>query len=106
MSMKKYVFVLCSIATIMIIACSTSHVQKSETSKVLPPQPMSTLSANELQQGQSIFSSSCARCHDLPEPKKYDRERWTDDILPDMFKKASLDSAQQRLVKGYVISQL
>jgi hypothetical protein len=104
--MKKYAFVLCGIITILIIACSTSHVQKPETSKVLPPQPMNTINVFELQQGQSIFSSSCARCHDLPDPKKYDQERWTDDILPDMFKKASLDSAQQRLVKGYVISQL
>lgn len=116
--MKKLIVVIFAYFAVMIVACSTSSkTQTAENAKTQAPPPssiatastsnvISVLSTDELQQGQTIFSSSCTHCHKLPNIQRYSQEKWADDILPVMFRKARLDTAQQRLVQGYIFSQI
>lgn len=56
-----------------------------------------------LTEGKTIFENSCARCHDLPDPKSHNDQEWIG-IMNVMAPKAKLTDKQSELVYNYVTS--
>ena len=55
----------------------------------------------QIGEGQSLFVSKCAKCHDLPVIDNYSKERWKD-ILPKMVVKAKLTDKEASKVEAYI----
>ena len=54
--------------------------------------------------GKVLFSNSCAKCHDLPNPKDYNDDEWAP-LVKAMAEKAKLNADQEELVYQYVLSE-
>ncbi|HSU28199.1 MAG TPA: hypothetical protein VLJ68_07450 [Chitinophagaceae bacterium] len=63
----------------------------------------SNLVAVDLVQGKSVFTESCSRCHDLPDPAKYAGTRW-ERILGRMIPRARLNRVEASNVRAYVLT--
>lgn len=72
------------------------------TTPIIAPQPMAENS--KLVEGKNIFTASCAKCHDLPQPKEFNDEDWID-LVKRMSVKAKLDENQEKLVYDYITSE-
>lgn len=57
----------------------------------------------DLQEGRSIFESSCSKCHSLKKPFKKSEEI-VRSAMPRMAKRAKLDSKQEDLVLKYLVT--
>lgn len=89
----------------ILYACGTQqtgNVAKTETSTTSNPSQIST--KNNLAEGKSLFENSCAKCHDLPDPKKFTGDQWKM-VVNSMKGKAHLSEEQADLVYQYGISQ-
>lgn len=82
----------------LTVACSTKKAQVEET---LPAPKKEILMTAELTQGKVLFESKCGKCHDLPVPQNYSKEKWTP-IMESMYKKARMTEADRDLVYNYV----
>lgn len=89
--MKKF-FLLAGIAGISAVSCTPATQKGSEAQK----QAM-------LAEGKTVFENSCARCHDLPDPKSHNDQEWIG-IMNVMAPKAKLTDKQSELVYNYVTS--
>ncbi len=54
--------------------------------------------------GKVLFSNSCAKCHDLPNPKDHNDEEWVG-LVKSMAEKAKLTTDEEKLIYQYVISE-
>ena len=100
--MKKTAFVIITIASI-ILACNKKTIPTISDRTTDPPKPESPV-ANvkpDLAIGKTIFTTRCARCHDLPDPAKYTAERW-DGILRTMIPRAGVNRVQEVHVAAYI----
>ena len=59
----------------------------------------------DLKSGYKLFVTNCSGCHSLYKPDSRTREHWNQ-VLPEMFSRTQLDSAECRLVKNYIFSKL
>jgi len=105
--MKYFISVtLISILLISGIGCSkkitptTSVTEQTNSSEL-----HQNVSAEEVAFGKTIYNQKCGRCHRLYAPDEFSMRKW-DKVLPVMFQKAHLDTAQQRLVRAYVTAGL
>ena len=60
-----------------------------------------TATLAQLQQGRTIFVSSCGQCHGLYSPDSYSASSWQS-IVPNMAARAGLSAANANLVLKYV----
>jgi mono/diheme cytochrome c family protein len=71
---------------------------KTETGTAAPDAQAALLA-----QGQVIYTSKCARCHDARPVDSYTAEQWTG-ILKSMIPKAKLTEAESAQVTAYVMA--
>ncbi len=90
-----------NLSKISLFACAVVFTA-SCTPKPIVTQA-NTISAENLQQGKTIFENSCARCHDLPNPTAYTSVEWVG-IMNSMAPKAKLTDEQHELTYNYVSS--
>jgi len=91
----KYKVLALSVVAVSLYACSSkSNIPTAEVpkEKVLSP---------ELAEGKSLYENSCARCHQLYNPKDFSAEQWKPIVLR-MQKKARLDDAQGLKIYNYL----
>ena len=93
--MKKLSVIL---VLVIIAACTKKAIPTIERRTEEPPAPVVEIN---LAAGEKLFTTRCARCHDLPKPSKYTNERWQP-ILSSMIPKAGLSGAEAAHVKAYV----
>lgn len=55
-----------------------------------------------LKVGRHLYIDKCGKCHYLYRPSKFSEEKWLKEI-PDMQKKAKIDSAQVALILRYIL---
>ena len=55
----------------------------------------------ELVQGKTIYEAKCGKCHDLPKPLSYSKEKWQP-IMTSMAEKAKISDEDKELVYNYV----
>lgn len=58
---------------------------------------------SKLAEGKNIFTTSCKKCHDLPNPTEHSTEQWVG-IMNAMAPKAKLTDVQHQLVYDYIVS--
>jgi cytochrome c5 len=93
--MKKY---LAIIFIIMAVSCSKKALPTVERRTEEPPAPVVEIN---LATGQRLYTTRCARCHDLPKITKYNNEGWQP-ILSSMIPKAGLSGAEAANVRAYI----
>ena len=62
-------------------------------------------SAEQVAQGQTIYTANCGKCHKLIDPASKSLDKWNA-VLPPMIKKAKLSDDQGELVRAYVMSNI
>lgn len=100
--MKKISFLLIIVAGI-IQACQRKGIPTIADRTTDPPKPESPV-ANvkpDLAIGQRVFMNQCGKCHDLPDPAKYQAERW-EGILRTMILRAGINRVQEVHVTAYI----
>lgn len=94
-----------------IMACHKKALPTITTRTEEPPPPValpnrqmadSSSIAGDMVAGKSVFTESCARCHDLPDPAKYTGQRW-ERILGRMIPRARLNRVEASNVRAYVM---
>ncbi len=76
----------------LIVSCAEKPVSTSSTQ---------TIKSDQLAQGKTVYENSCAKCHELPNPKSYSSEKWIA-IMKWMAPKAKLTQEQSTMVYNYV----
>ena len=71
-----------------------------KTESLYPPKE--TVKADTVM-GNRLFMARCGRCHGLPEPKQFSKEKW-DDILPLMFPRSRFNNEEALHVRAYVLA--
>jgi cytochrome c5 len=98
----KRLFVIIIIAAV-IIACNKKAMPVITERTTDPPPPESPV-ANvkpDLVIGQRVFTNQCGKCHDLPDPAKYNAERW-EGILRTMIPRAGISRVNEVHVTAYI----
>lgn len=90
--MKKLFIVPTAIIS-FVISCSPKTIAPT---KEIPIE-------NNLAQGKQIFENSCAKCHDLPDPKEFSSVDWVG-IMNSMAPQAKLTDLEHQWVYKYIIS--
>jgi cytochrome c2 len=93
--MKKFSVIL---LIVVITACTKKAMPTIERRTEEPPAPVFEIN---LAAGEKLFTTRCARCHDLPKPSKYTNERWQP-ILSSMIPRAGLSGVDAANVKAYI----
>lgn len=111
---KKIVLMLLCIP--VILTCCKSHAPAGKTAAnepALAPDSFSIAIARthwtkttfaNLTGGYNLYSNKCTECHEEKLPQDFSINEWND-ILPEMGKKAHLDSIQYRYVYQYILSK-
>lgn len=94
--MKRIIFGI-SVA-VGVSACTS---QKPNTGTAAKNPMTVTLSTENMEQGKMLFENNCGRCHDLPNVKSFNDEKWKS-IVDWMAPKSKLTAQQADLVYLYV----
>ena len=86
-----------STATTVTAQPAKASVEVKEEAK--PEVPDSTATA--IAQGQTIYTTKCYQCHDLPRVSDFSREDWSD-IMVKMSRKAHLSNTETDQVLAFV----
>jgi len=94
---------LLAIALVVTFAGCKKDTSTGSSALYVPTTSDVTTSATlaDLQQGRTLYISTCGQCHDLYLPESFTAAQWRS-ILPNMTPRTSLSSAQIALVTKYV----
>jgi len=108
--MKKAITIV-SLA-LLVFACSRKTTNTAQTTTAAPTTTETTTTgttatvnaehAAMVEQGKTVYTTRCNRCHALKDVTAYTTTRW-DGILKSMIPKAKLDSTQGQQVTAYVM---
>jgi cytochrome c5 len=111
---KRTVIMLTLLSVVLICCKSLTPANKATASKpsLAPDSTDVTIarthwagtSTANLTQGYTIFSDKCTECHGVKNPQDFSINDWNN-ILPEMGKKANLDSVQYRYVYQYILAK-
>lgn len=100
--------VVLALLTVGLVSCNAKKavVEETKINESTPEllAPMIPLTA-ELSQGKTVFEAKCNKCHDLPVPSHYTKERWKP-ILKGMQGAAKISDEERELVYNYVTMNL
>ena len=101
MTVKKWILGAL-ILGIAAIGCTQMPIDKA--APMLSPTPESGVPAAKLEAGREVYVSrqKCAGCHGPKPVFEYTAEQWSKKILPEMGKKAKLNSDDYAVVLAYV----
>lgn len=101
--MKKFLLAF------LLLSCQQKSVPVISTRKADPPRKLQTVYppvaavAVDTAAGKQLFTAKCDRCHGLPLPQQFTKERW-DDILPLMFPRSGFSNEEAFQVRAYVLA--
>ena len=98
--MKK-AFILLIITIFIASACHKKAVPTFTTRSIDISQTASTNTTPDIEAGKNTFTARCIRCHNLPDPGKYNVQRWNG-ILTIMTFRARLTKEEINDVTGYI----
>jgi cytochrome c2 len=86
------------------VACSPKKPKSAaEPTGLTKSMAQKNYSADQIAQGEALFTSSCARCHKLFEPAKFGAVKWNR-VLDRMIPKAKVSTEEGELIRAYVIA--
>ena len=89
----------------LLVACSSSKNAVAESKTETVTEIVVVEMTPELVAGKTIFDNKCGKCHDLPKPSRYSKERWVP-IMNSMANKSRLSDDDRDLVYNYVTMNL
>jgi cytochrome c5 len=99
---KKKIIILFSAISVLIIACHKKAVPTFTTRSIdINETVNSNNTTPDIESGKTTFSARCNRCHDLPDPAKYNAQRW-DGILSVMTFRARLTKEETDNLTAYI----
>lgn len=72
---------------------------------LLNPALVQKQSAN-LALGRDIYVTRCAKCHSVEPVTNYSREKWEQEIIPEMAEETNLTLSETEAVRAYVLAVL
>ena len=103
--MNRFVILFSILAGSVLMTQCTA--KKATTSAMTPEQAIAEIKKNytaeQLEEGKTIFLSNCDKCHALNQPETRDIAKW-EKVLPRMSKKANLDNEKAGKVRAYVLA--
>lgn len=91
---SKYFLSAAAFAVAFLVSCTPKTPAVTGTK---------TITAEYLAQGNTIFTNSCGKCHDLPNPTDHSAQDWVG-IMNSMAPKAKLTEKQHEMVYDYIVS--
>ena len=107
--MKKHLLI--AVLGFGFIACTAKKAVVKTNTDVLPELIVAKEEAfieeltPELVQGKSIYEAKCNKCHDLPSPNSYSKQRWVP-IMKSMQNAAKISDEEREMVYNYVTMNL
>lgn len=86
----------------ILISCRTKPIIETKPEIIVKLEVDSEISNSDLISGKSIFESHCSSCHQLYDPKEFDKNEWKS-ITKRMQKKAHLDNDEILKVYNYLV---
>lgn len=99
--LMKKAFILLIITIFIASACHKKAVPTFTTRSIDISQTASTNTTPDIEAGKNTFTARCIRCHNLPDPGKYNVQRWNG-ILTIMTFRARLTKEEINDVTGYI----
>lgn len=101
---KLYISTLL-IAVILLLAQCSPKIAKMVTSGPVPTSEeiKASFTSTQLDEGKTVWESSCKRCHKLFPAESHNPEEWNR-ILRRMIPRARLELEEARLVHAYLIA--
>ena len=96
----KISVLLISLSVLAFVSCTPTMKPIEKAKPMEKPMPENS----KIAEGKNIFENSCAKCHDLPNPKDYNDDEWAP-LVKAMAEKAKLNADQEELVYQYVLSE-
>jgi len=95
---------------LLIFACNRKTISTSQTASTTSTTTTASTEAPKtdaahaalVEQGKTVYTTRCNRCHGLKDVTAYTTERW-EGILKSMIPKAKLDETQAQQVTAYVM---
>lgn len=105
--MKKSLVILLSFSVCLtLVNCSSGKKTASATDKPASEKVADVkaqYSEAQMEEGKTIWSGKCNKCHKLYSPESHSVEKW-ERVLPRMSNRANLDDRQAALVRAYLIA--
>ncbi|HEX4850777.1 MAG TPA: hypothetical protein VFV08_08230 [Puia sp.] len=106
--MKKSLVVLLCIALFAACSVKLATPQQTDIDRVATKYPGYSLA--DLNEGKSLFESTCNRCHRLKNPTSRNEAKWNE-IVPKMIGKLNkkegkvvIDDKQQESIRKYLVT--
>lgn len=105
--MKNRVFIF--LVILILFSCATKQIKTVTNIVITQPiakvEVIPSVSEEDLKQGKATFEGSCNSCHQLYEPKQFNKKEW-EEITNRMQKKAHLNDVEISKVYNYIVSKL
>jgi len=103
--MKKIFSILILSSFVLLMTQCATKTSKAITAGPVPgpEQIMKEYTAAQLEQGKTIWQSSCNKCHKLFDPGSRTPEKWNN-VLKRMIPRAKLNMDDGKLVRAYLIA--
>jgi|GEM_PF-1421400 len=82
-------------------SCGPAYVAPPVTPQLVK---ISRAPLSELERGHALHQAKCAKCHGFENPANYEIDELTQDIMPEMARKAKLDMAGEKAVLAYLLA--
>lgn len=102
--MKNVLKLMILVAGLLVLAISCSKTLYVAYTPTEIDVQNSGASLENLTKGQTIYSTSCTKCHSIDPPEKYTKAEW-DKILPRMSKKAKLTASDSEILGVYIFAR-
>ncbi|MCF8409052.1 MAG: hypothetical protein K9G36_08780 [Crocinitomicaceae bacterium] len=86
---------------VLVVSATLASCSKGTVSSV-SEQPVDVRSTTSDITAATLYAEQCSKCHSLEPREKYTVNQWKR-IVPDMAKKANLDSNQEATILRYVL---
>lgn len=103
--MKKiYVSALLVASVLLLVRCSPKVANLVTSGPVPSPEEVKTsFTSTQLEEGKTVWESTCKRCHKLFPPESHNPDEWNR-ILRRMIPRARLELEEAKLVHAYLIA--
>ena len=102
--MRKFSrFLVIAFAAITVVAACSKTIYVAYAPTEADAQKSGS-SIETLAKGQTIYSTSCTKCHSIDPPEKYTKAEWNK-ILPRMSKKAKLTASDSEILGVYIFAR-
>ena len=100
--MRSFRYSLTGLAlALLVFSCGPGYRTPPVTPQLVK---ISQAPASQIERGYSLHQAKCAKCHSFENPADYEVAELTDEILPEMARKAKLNPVDAQAVLVYLLA--